>query len=248
MFSWKKSKSHARNYANPNPHYRLIVKEDPTSVAAESYRRVKVALEYSYVDEKLQVIQICSSSQGEGKTISILNLAATYAEDGKKVIVVDLDLRCPKVHRSFKQENENGITDYLIGKITKEQAIHHGDFGVDAIFRGEHTSNPIGLLGSEKLKSFIEELRQEYDYVLIDCPPILAVSDAVLVSKFCDGCLFVVSQKRTERGAAKEAISALRDNGVKLLGVIYVDISKKGSSYGSHYYNYYYNYYSNNKK
>ena len=96
-----------------NPHYRIITVEEPLSIAAESYRRIKTSLEFANVDKRIQVIQVCSSMQGEGKSVTALNIAATYAEDGKKVLVVDLDFRRPKLHRSFRRENKDGITDVL---------------------------------------------------------------------------------------------------------------------------------------
>ena len=108
-----------------NPDYRIITIEEPSSIAAESYRRIKVGLEYSVVDKNIKVIQVSSASQGEGKTLTVLNLAATYVENGKKVIVLDLDLRRPKLPRSFKVENKNGVTDVLVGNISLEKAIKH---------------------------------------------------------------------------------------------------------------------------
>ena len=228
-----------------NPHYRIITIEQPLSIAAESYRRIKTALEFSNVDKHPQVIQVCSSMQGEGKSITVLNIAATYAEDNKKVIVVDLDFRRPKLHRSFRVENKNGITDVLSGHITLKEAIKHGGNGIDCLNRGTKAPYPTAVLGSENIVKVFEELRKEYEYIIVDCPPILAVSDAAIISKLCDGCLFVISQSKTERAAAKESVKTLRDNGVNILGCIFANISaKRGNYYYSNKYKYYYqNYY-----
>lgn len=227
-----------------NPHYRVITVEEPLSLAAESYRRIKTALEFANVDTHPQVIQVCSSMQGEGKSVTVLNIAATYAEDGKKVIVVDLDFRRPKLHRSFRLENKNGITDVLSGHIKLEEAIKHGDNGIDCLNRGTKTPYPTAVLGSETIKSVFEQLRKDYEYIIVDCPPILAVSDAAIISKLCDGCLFVVSQSKTEKAAARESVKILRDNNVTILGCIFAGITAKGSNYYSSKYKYYYqNYY-----
>ena len=238
--------AHAKNKhtTTENPHYRIITCEEPLSLAAESYRRIKTALEFSNVDKNPQVIQVCSSMQGEGKSVTALNIAATYAEDGKRVIVVDLDFRRPKLHRSFRLENKNGITDVLAGHITLKEAIKHGDNGIDCLNRGEKTPYPTAVLGSENIAKLFQELRKEYEYIIVDCPPILAVSDAAIISKLCDGCVFVVSQSKTEKNAAKESIKILRDNNVNILGCVFAGITAKGGNYYNSKYKYYYqNYY-----
>ena len=227
-----------------NPQYRIITVEQPLSLAAESYRRIKTSLEFANVDKRPQVIQICSAMQGEGKSVTVLNLAATYAEEGKKVIVVDLDFRRPKLHRSFRLENKNGITDVLAGNLKLEEAIKHGNNGIDCLNRGTKATYPTAILNSDAITKVFEELRKKYEYIIVDCPPILAVSDATIVSKLCDGCLFVVSQIKTEKQAAKESIKILKDNNVQLLGVIFAEINAKRSNYYNSKYKYYYqNYY-----
>ena len=227
-----------------NPHYRIITVEEPLSLAAESYRRIKTSLEFANVDKQPQVVQVVSSMQGEGKSVTVLNLAATYAEDSKKVIVVDLDFRRPKLHRSFNVENKNGITDVLAGHIKLEDAIKHGDNGIDCLNRGEKAPYPTAVLGSEQMAKLFDELRKLYEYIIVDCPPILAVSDATIISRLCDGCLFVISQSKTEKNAAKESIKILRDNNVNVLGCVFCGITSRGSNYYNSKYKYYYqNYY-----
>ena len=227
-----------------NPNYRIITVEEPQSIAAESYRRIKTSLEFANVDKPPHVIQVCSSVQGEGKSVTVLNLAATYAEDGKKVIVVDLDFRRPKLHRSFRVENKNGITDVLANKLQLDDAIIHGPNGIDCLNRGEKVPYPTAILGSETIKDLFNELRNRYDNIIVDCPPILAVSDAAIISKLCDGCVFVVSQSKTEKTAAKESIKILKENGVNILGCVFAGISRRNSNYYSSKYKYYYqNYY-----
>jgi capsular exopolysaccharide synthesis family protein len=141
-------------------------------------------------------------------------------------------------------ENKNGITDVLAGHLTLKEAIKHNDAGMDCLNRGEKVPYPTAVLGSEQMAKIFEELRKEYEYIIVDCPPILAVSDAAIVSKLCDGCLFVVSQSKTEKNAARESVKILRDNNVNILGCIFCGITSKGSSYYNSKYKYYYqNYY-----
>lgn len=227
-----------------NPHYRIITVEEPLSLAAESYRRIKTSLEFANVDKHPQVVQVCSATQGEGKSVTVLNIAATYAEDSKKVLVVDLDFRRPKLHRSFRIENKNGITDVLAGNVKLEDAIKHGENGIDCLNRGTKVPYPTAILGSENMAKVFETLRKQYEYIIVDCPPILAVSDAAIISKLCDGCVFVISQTKTERAAARESVKILRDNGVQILGAVFTNISARSSYYYSSKYKYYYqNYY-----
>ena len=227
-----------------NPHYRIITVEEPLSLAAESYRRIKTSLEFANVDKHPQVVQVCSATQGEGKSVTVLNIAATYAEDSKKVIVVDLDFRRPKLHRSFRIENKNGITDVLAGNVKLEDAIKHGNNGIDCLNRGTKVPYPTAILGSENMAKVFDTLRKQYEYIIVDCPPILAVSDAAIISKLCDGCVFVISQTKTERAAARESIKILRDNNVNILGAVFTNISARSSYYYSSKYKYYYqNYY-----
>ena len=238
---------HAKNKHTTidNPHYRVITVEQPLSIAAESYRRIKTALEFANVEKHIQVIQICSSMQGEGKSITVLNIAATYAEDSKKVLVVDLDFRRPKLHRSFRRENKDGIADVLTGHVKLEDAIIHGENGIDCLNRGSKVPYPTAVLGSENTAELFKKLREMYEYIIVDCPPILAVSDAAIVSRLCDGCLFVISQSKTEKAAARESVKILRENGVDILGCVFANISaKRGNYYYSNKYKYYYqNYY-----
>lgn len=234
-------KRRVKSTSASNPRYRVITSLKPDSMAAEAYRRIKVGLEYSEVDKKLQVIQVCSASQGEGKTTMLLNVAATYHEENKKVIVVDLDFRRPKVHRAFSIEDKNGVTDYLTGKVTLEEAIKHSNvLGFDCLNRGSKTPYPNALIGSEEMKSLFAKLKEMYDIILVDCPPALAVSDSSSIAPLTDGCIFVINKKVTDKNAAKEAVKLLRQSGVNLLGTVFLGIDEKDRYYSSKYYGRYY--------
>ena len=243
----KKQDNHNSNSLRTYNHIALI--ESPESMASEAYRRIQVGLEYSEVDKEIKVIQVCSSLKGEGKTTTLLNLACAYAETGKKVIALDLDFRRPKLHRTLEIEDKDGITDVLAGNIKLEDAIKHSDsIPFDIINRGSKAPFPAALLSSNELQEIVNTLKNMYDLVLVDCPPVIAVSDAIQVSKLCDGCLFIVSYEKTEKSAAKEAIKILKSNNIKIFGTVITEINSKNSSYYGHKYSYYYQYYGKDSK
>ena len=137
------------------------------------------------------------------------------------------------------KENLNKLKEQKL-----EDAIKHGNNGIDCLNRGTKVPYPTAILGSENMAKVFETLRKQYEYIIVDCPPILAVSDAAIVSKLCDGCVFVISQTKTERAAARESVKILRDNGVQILGAVFTNISARSSYYYSSKYKYYYqNYY-----
>ena len=130
--------------------------DDTTSIQSEAYQKLQVNLDYASIDEKYKIISCVSSSQGEGKTTTLVNLANIYALKGAKVLVIDLDLRSPTVHRFFKVSNDVGITDFLMDKFSLEDILHKdAKPGVDVITRGSKTPFPSKLLESEKLLSFL---------------------------------------------------------------------------------------------
>lgn len=221
-----------------NPHYKIITLTDPTSIAAENYRRIKTSLDNLSLEKELQVVQFCSSAKHEGKSITCLNVAATYVEEGKKVLIIDLDFRAPVIHRSFRLPKENGLSEYLLGKLDRKDLIHQTKEGIDVICSGERPAFPSSLINSKIMANLIAELKKEYDYIFIDCPPVLVTVDSITVSSLCDGCLFIVSHQKIKKDVVKEAILTLKKNNVYVLGVVYTQApTKSQSSY------YYYNKY-----
>ena len=211
----------------------LIAKEAPNSYVTESLQKLIVNLEYANIDQKYKVIQFTSSMQAEGKTTLISNVAYLLAQRGKKVLMVDLDLRRPKVNRIFSVINKLGLTDYLLGKIEKKDLIQHSEDKVDFIISGEKTTSVVQVLQSQKLQDLFNDLKQEYDYILLDTPPVIVVSDALLVNKVADGIIFVVAHGLGRKSMVKEAISSLTRNNVPIIGIaITQDRVKKGNRYG----------------
>lgn len=211
----------------------LIAKEAPNSYVTESLQKLIVNLEYANIDQKYKVIQFTSSMQAEGKTTLISNVAYLLAQRGKKVLMVDLDLRRPKINRIFSVINKLGLTEYLLGKIEKKDLIQHSEDKVDFIISGEKTTSVVQVLQSQKLQDLFNELKQEYDYILLDTPPVIVVSDALLVNKVADGIIFVVAHGQGRKSVVKEAITSLTRNNVPIIGIAMTqDRVNKGNRYG----------------
>lgn len=225
--------------------YEILTITDPRSLYSESFRRLQVNLQYASVDKPYRVIQVVSSKPGEGKTTTSLNLAAVYAEKKKKVIIVDLDLRNPKVHRAFKLHSNElpGVTQYILGNAKLDEIIYHSEYGIDVITRGEKINFPETLLDSKVLEELINTLRETYDYVILDCPPVLLVTDPIIISKHADCQVFVVSHKKTKKAEAVESIKILKKAKANIAGVIMLGV-KKPTSYRE---KYFYGYYSYNE-
>jgi len=215
----------------------IVAKELPLSFAAESVHKTLINLEYVNVDKTLKVIQVSSTLMGEGKSTLLINLAYVLKQRGKKILTVDLDLRRPKIHRIFDVANEHGLTDYLAGKITREQLIRVDVTGIHYVLSGEKTVAVTNILEATKLKEFFEEIRKEYDYILVDAPPILAVSDALYISKLSDGILYVIAQDFAKKNDIKEAVQTLKRADANILGAVLTRVKLKSKSY-KYYYNY----------
>ena len=241
MFDFKKYKKRNRF----DQEYNIVVATRPNSAYAESFRKIPIDLKYSSIDKEPRVIQITSSVAGEHKTTTATNLAAVYVELGKKVILVDCDLRKPKVHRAVEILNDDGLSSFLIDKVDRNHLIKKTKYNFDVINAGEIVPFPHVVLRSEKFHNLIQELREMYDYVILDCPPVLLVTDSLIISEVVDKTLFVINQQFTSKSETKEAITLLKEANADLAGIILSNVSRKVTNYGYRYgYRYKYRYYS----
>ena len=220
---------------------RIVVKENSMSSKAEGYNRLTDNILYLNADGKNKVIQIESSVSHEGKTTVTCNLAVSLGLTDKKVIVVDLDFRKPRVQQRLGLTIDNGISEYMLGELTKDQIIKHSKYkNVDVITRGAKIYNSSLILVSDKFKNFIAELRSEYDYVLLDCAPVLQISDYIHIAQISDGVLFLVAYGSTTRSQVSDAIKELKKNGANLLGTVFSMYDRKKDRgydyYGKGYY------------
>lgn len=224
---------------------RIIVSEGSSRFGSHGYTRLRDNLIYINSDNNHKVIQIESAMAKEGKTSVAANVAVSLGLTDKKVVVVDLDFRRPRLHRVFGLTKENGIAEYMMGTIDAENIIKHTKYkNVDLITRGTEIYNPALILVSDKFKELILGLREKYDFVLLDCAPVLQVSDYIHISKMSDGALFLVAYSRTTKAQVSEAIKELRKNNIPILGTLFTMYDrKKDSRYGYGYGGYYGKYY-----
>ena len=231
----------------------MPVVENPGSTLSESFRSVRTNLKYFLKDKHCPVISVSSTISSEGKTFVAINLAAIMALSGRKVLLIGLDLRKPRIHKILDVENKVGLSNYLIDELEMGNVIIKTEIeNLWYAASGPTPPNPAELIESEAMKKFIEHARKEYDYIIIDTPPVAIVTDALLVSQFTDLYLFVVRQRYTSRNTV-DLIEELRESGnIKSIGIVINDISMSGYyGYGLRYgyalgygYNYGYNYYS----
>jgi capsular exopolysaccharide synthesis family protein len=217
-------------------HDRIVIGENAKGSVVEGYNRLKDNILYMNADGNTKVIQIESAGAKEGKTTVACNLAVSLGLTDKKVLMIDLDFRRPKLHRVFDLSNEQGVAEYILGKSTIEEIIKTTQYkNVDIITRGAEIFNSSLVLVSEKFKEFIKTLRNEYDYIILDCAPVLNVSDYIHITKVSDGVIFLIAYGSTTKAQVAEAIKELRKNDAKILGTVF---SMYESKYGN--YNYYY--------
>ena len=209
---------------------------------SESYNRLKDNVIYGSDNGNKKIFQIESSISGEGKSTIVSNLAVALVKSGKKVVVLDLDFRRPKMHRAFSIPNFNGLAEYMLGESKREDLIKQTEYGVDVINRGKAAQNASIIFTSNKFKNLIAELREIYDIILFDCPPVLLVSDYMHISKLSDEVIFIVSAGVARRSQFKEAIELLKRNEVKIFGVVmtYHNSGKFAVKYGGYYSGRYY--------
>ena len=224
---------------------RLVTHEDPRSPISESYRSLRTSLMYTTKGNQ-GTIMVSSPGPGEGKTTTIINLAITYANLGKKTLLIDGDLRKPVLHKVFNTDIEKGLTHYLSGVEQKwENIINPTDVeNLQIIYSGAIPPNPSELLGSELMNNLIIELKEKYDIILFDAPPVLAVTDAVVLSRLIDQFLLVVRFGSTDKDSINQALIALSNVNQSLTGVVFNDLNRKNSYYSKNYYSYHQYYYS----
>ena len=223
---------------------RLITHSAPKSPISEAYRTVRTNIQYSKVDKTIKSIVITSPGPGEGKSTSVTNLAIAITQQGSKVLLVDSDLRRPILHSIFKLDKQNGLTNCLLGRISTDEAIKKTE--IDNLFLmscGTLPPNPSEILGSVAMKNLIAELNSLFDLVLFDSPPIIAVTDPVVLGSMVDGTVMVVKSGQTKKEAAIRGHALLKNVNSNILGILLNGIEVE-NMYGSYYYYYHYSYYS----
>ncbi len=230
-------------------HAHLITQLKPKSSVAESYRTLRTNIQFTDLKKTGQILLFTSSSLKEGKSTTAANLAITKAQEGNKVLLVNCDLRKPSIYKIFGVERDLGLTDIILGKVPWRDAVKDitelmmGRMRMDDIMKtpglenlnvitcGGIPPNPAELVGSKGMADFMDEVRKEYDMIIMDCPPILPVTDAAILAPKVDGVVLVYQAGRIPRNALKRAKTHLENVRAKILGIVLNDITAEISGY-----------------
>lgn len=218
--------------------YSLITLGQSKSPVAEAFRTLRTNVQFTSVDSQTKKIMITSAGPREGKSTTVANLAVSMAQAGKSVLVVDADLRNPTQHKLFGLHNHEGLSMALLQDQDYQTYIRETAVpGVEVLTGGPMPPNPAELVGSKRMKHLIEEASQHYDIVLIDTPPIVAVTDAAIIAQEVDGVILVLASGEVNKEYAQQAKELLDKVGAKILGAVLNKADMKTSDY---YYYYYY--------
>ncbi len=229
----------------------LIINRNPKSVFSEAIKSIRTNLTFASIDKPIKVILNTSAEAGDGKSFVSSNLAVAYAQANKKVLLVDCDLRRGRLHEVFEVMNltsggySNLILNYTEDIKLDKYILPTNIKGVDLLTTGPMPPNPVELLGSENNRRLIKTLRKKYDIILLDCPPVLGLSDALILTQFSDANIMTFSIKKTKKENLERAIKAFDTANAKITGIVVnrATMSKNG------YYGYYYNdYYASGEK
>lgn len=212
---------------------------------SEPYRNIRTNIEFSINDKEIKTIALTSTQPSEAKTTTALNLSVVFANKYPNVLIVDCDLRKPKLHKYLRLSNTTGLTNALkefskTSEINEEfiRKISSKNFSgsLSVLTCGKKVANPNELLSSSTFRNYIKKLRESYDYIILDCPPVLAVSDAIPVCNAVDGTIFIYSCSETKKQNALSAINILKQNNIYILGTVLTKAKNYFNNYSYHYY------------
>jgi len=221
-----------------------IVHYNPRSIISEAFRVIRTSILYSNPDNPPKSILVTSSQPLEGKTTSASNLALSLSQNGKNVVLVDADLRKPRLHKLYASGNMKtngyGLSNYLIGEVELKDIIQNDEsFGLNVVMSGSIPPNPAELLGSNRMHELIEKLIEKFDYVIMDGAPVIGFADSRLLSRYVDGVLLVTSIGITQRNNLKNVIEEIHKVGGNIIGTV---VNRQSAGKGKYGYNYYYYY------
>lgn len=222
---------------NKNAIKHLIAKKNPMSPITEQYRTLRTNIQFSGIDEKIKTVLITSGEPSAGKSMTAANLAIVSAQQELKTLLIDADMRKPTMHYKFKLDNISGLSTALInGESFIERAQSTEIDHLAVLSCGPIPPNPSELLASQKFEQLLTEAYETYDMIIIDTPPMLAVTDASILINKVDGAILVARSEQTETSQLEEAIERIKKSADNLLGVVLNDLEKT-DSYNYYYYN-----------
>lgn len=215
------------------PRKDMVLNADSDPIEVEAYKTIRTNLFFTLVHSAgCKKITVSSSISKEGKSTICVNLAKTIAQTNANVLLIDCDLRKPRLHKFFKAKCILGLSNYLIGNNNLDEIIHKTDErNLSIIYSGTIPPNPAEILGSPEFKNCVEQLSKNYDYIIMDCPPLLEVADAMEVSKNTDGIILVTRQNYTSHAFLYQSLKKIEFAGTKILGFILNDVAKRKNKY-----------------
>jgi len=213
-------------------------------LACENIQKLQANISFASVHDSIKVIGVTSANRSEGKSTTVCNLANIYAEKGKKVCIVNLDIRRPSLYKILKVKNVVGVVEYVRGEADLSKVIQHSG-KIDVIAAGSKTPFPAKIIQAPEMKELISILREKYDYVILDTTPLLAVSDALYTVPLVDGFLMVCTQHETRKRTLVAAVELLNHAKANIIGIVMTKVTEYSSGENDGYgYGYYYNSYA----
>lgn len=218
----------------------LIAHNDLKNPATEAYRVIRTSIQFAQAGKELKTLAVTSCTPNEGKSMTIANLAVVLTQAGKSVLIMDCDMRNPTVHKNFNLSNKVGLSSCISMGTALSDAVQKTSIeGLYALTGGVIPPNPSELLGSEQMKNVLQRAKEQYDYVLIDTPPVMPVTDALIVSRFVDGMILVIASAEVKVEMARDVKKQLQHAGANILGVVLNKVRSEHHGYGYGYYYYY---------
>ncbi|MGB4439137.1 MAG: CpsD/CapB family tyrosine-protein kinase [Sedimentibacter sp.] len=210
---------------------------DQKSPITEAYRKVAANIQFSNIDGNIKTIMVTSSMENEGKSTTISNLATVMADLNKNILLIDFDFRKPSIHKQFNLSNRSGLTDLLVNKENYKGYINNVYPKLDVMTTGKLPSNPAEILNSNAIKELLKELSSHYDYIFLDTPPIILVSDPITIASYSDAVILTVEFAKTEKEIAKKSVDSLRRVNANIIGTILnkMPVTKHNKYYYSYY-------------
>lgn len=218
----------------------LIAYNDLKNPATEAYRVIRTSIQFAQAGKELKTLAVTSCTPNEGKSMTIANLAVVLTQAGNSVLLLDCDMRNPTVHKNFGLSNKLGLSSCISMGTALSDAVQKTSIeGLYALTGGVIPPNPSELLGSEQMKNVLQRAKEQYDYVLIDTPPVMPVTDALIVSRFVDGMILVIASAEVKVEMARDVKNQLVNAGANILGVVLNKVRSEHHGYGYGYYYYY---------
>ena len=209
----------------------FVMEKAPKSIDAEAYRSLRSNIEYSSFEDEYRVIVVTSSVPGEGKSTTSGNLAIALSQSGNSVLLVDCDMRKPSIHKKFKISNAAGTAELLLRKRLFEEVANKHNENLTIITAGKIPPNPSEMLASRAMTAFIKEMKEEFKYIILDTPPLQAVTDAQVLSTKADGILLVVKAGSTKKDAVLNSVDLIEKVHGKVIGIVLNGVLNKKNNY-----------------